>query len=142
MMLDSVGIQRIVPQTGAMCLLEAVTRWDATQIVCRALPPNAAHPLARDGVVPAVAAVEYAAQATAIHGALLNNATAPQAGLLAKLTDVTLDCDSVPVNGGPLNVQAALVSASAAGCLYTFKVTTVLGPIAQGRLMIAFSRTA
>ena len=140
-MLDRVDIQRIVPQTGAMCLLESVTRWDATQIVCSALPPNESHPLASDGVVHAVAAVEYAAQATAIHGALLNNATAPQAGLLAKLTDVTFHGDDVPADAGSINVHAQLLSASAAGCLYTFNVSTALGRITEGRLMIAFSRT-
>ena len=142
MMLDRVGIQRIVPQTGTMCLLDTVTRWDDRQILCIALPPGAAHPLDRDGVVPAVAAVEYAAQATAIHGALLSNATAPNAGLLAKLTDVSLLGESIPTDAGLLNVEATLLSASAAGCLYTFEVTTALGPLAHGRLMVAFSGTA
>jgi predicted hotdog family 3-hydroxylacyl-ACP dehydratase len=34
--------------------------------------------LARDGVVPAIAAVEYARQAAAVHGALLESGRTPR----------------------------------------------------------------
>ena len=68
--LDRAAIARRVPHAGDMCLLDAVVRWDATAIECHAGVPRERHPLARDGVVPAVAAIEYAAQATAVHGAL------------------------------------------------------------------------
>src|SRR5436853_7541423 len=76
-MLGRDEIQRRVPHAGAMCLLDMVTRCDASCIECEAAAPVGGHPLARDGGVPAVAAVEYAAQATAVHGALLDETGAP-----------------------------------------------------------------
>jgi len=76
MTLDHAGIERCVPHAGSMVLLDAVLHWDATHIVCSAAAPNAGHPLARDGAVRAVTAAEYAAQAVAVHGALLEHQAA------------------------------------------------------------------
>ena len=99
MMPDRARIEQLVPHAGAMCLLDAVTQWDAAQITCSSHEPGASHPLARDGVVPAIAAAEYAAQATAVHGALLDGAGQPRAGMLAKLMDVDLHSACFPPEG-------------------------------------------
>lgn len=139
MMPDREAIERMVPHAGSMCLLDAVTAWDAAHINCSAAEPGAAHPLARGGCVPAVAACEYAAQATAVHGALLDDSKAPRAGLLAKLMDVHLHSRCFPAGTGPLAVRAELLSRSPAGCLYTFEVAGGGGPVASGRLMVAFA---
>ena len=137
MMLDRAAIEQRLPHAGAMCLLDAVRQWDATDIECIAAAPGAEHPLARAGVVPAAVAAEYAAQATAMHGALLGGGRAP-AGLLAKLSDVALHARCIPTNGGPLAVHARLLGRSASGCLYEFAVDCTHQPIARGRLMVAF----
>jgi predicted hotdog family 3-hydroxylacyl-ACP dehydratase len=115
-----------------------VQQWDATDIHCVAAAPSAAHPLARAGIVPAVAAAEYAAQATAMHGALLGGGRAPT-GMLAKLSDVALHARCIPAGGGPLTVHARLLGRSASGCLYDFDVDCAHHPIASGRLMVAFT---
>lgn len=134
-MLNRADIEARVPHAGAMCLLDTITGWDETHIACRALAPSTGHPLMREGVgVPAVAAVEYAAQATAVHGALLASSGVPQAGLLAKLTDVELLAGPV---SGPLAVRADLLGRSALGCLYGFTVHDDGGCRARGRLMVA-----
>ena len=138
-MLDRAAIERRVPHAGTMCLLDAVTQWDAVHIACRAAAPSAAHPLARDGIVPAVVAIEYAAQATAVHGTLLDEQAAPRDGVLAKLSDVELHSARIPFDAGPLAVRAELISRGAAGCLYGFVVATERQPIASGRLMVAFT---
>jgi predicted hotdog family 3-hydroxylacyl-ACP dehydratase len=138
MTLDRAAIAGSLPHAGDMCLLDAVQQWDATDITCVAAAPSAAHPLARGGVVPAVAAAEYAAQATAMHGALLGGHRTP-AGMLAKLSNVELHAKCIPAGGGLLAVHARLLGRNASGCLYDFEVDCANHPILSGRLMVAFT---
>ena len=135
-LLDRSQIERRIPHAGAMCLLDAVRRWDATTIACEAGAPTAAHPLARSGVVPAIAAVEYAAQAAAVHGALLDAADTPRSGRLAKLIEVELPVAAL--DAGALTVHAELLSRVEAGCMYRFEVCDQRGGVARGRLLVAF----
>lgn len=134
MLIDRRGIEARVPQAGAMCLLESVTAWDAGHIACAAAAAPADHPLARDGGVPAVAAIEYAAQATAVHGALLEPGGGPRDGMLAKVSDVELAPGPLR---GPLAVRADLLSRVASGCMYAFTVHDDGGVRARGRLLVA-----
>lgn len=139
-MLDRAAIQRCVPQAGAMCLLDAVVAWDAARIACRAPAPDAAHPLAREGEVHAVIAAEYAAQASAVHGALIEADDAPRAGMLVKLSQIDLHHVAIAADGGPLEVRAELLTRSAQACAYAFEVANAgQGVIANGRLMVAFT---
>ena len=138
MMPDRARIEQLVPHAGAMCLLDEVTQWNAARITCSSHGPGASHPLARDGVVPAIAAAEYAAQATAVHGALLDGAGLPRAGMLAKLMDVDLHSVFFPPKDGSVTVSATLLSRSGSGCLYAFEVGSRSRAIASGRLIVAF----
>jgi predicted hotdog family 3-hydroxylacyl-ACP dehydratase len=138
MTLDRSQIGRLVPHAGAMCLLELVNAWDERTIHCRGAAPHAGHPLARDGVVPAIMACEYAAQATAVHGALLDDARESRPGMLAKIMDVDIHAPSFP-DGAQVNVRAELLGRVAAGCLYAFAVDAGPGPVASGRLMVSFA---
>ena len=140
MMLDRAAIERCIPHTGRMVLLDSVVRWDATRIACSAMPPTAHHPLVRDGAVPSVAAAEYAAQAAAVHGFLIDQPECPLPGLLAKLTDVELSAALIPGDRGSVLVKAELLSRTAGGCLYDFEVACDRTPIAHGRLMVAFTQ--
>lgn len=142
MKLDRTEIARRIPHAGAMRLLEAVVDWSDTTIFCHAEAPGADHPLARAGSVPSVAAAEYAAQAVAVHGALLDGVAAPRAGVLAKLSDMVLHAPSLPTGAGALTVRAELLSRAASGCLYNFEVGSAAGGIASGRLLVAFTDIA
>ena len=69
--LDREAILARVPHQGESCLLDTVSCWDLQRIVCE----SRAHLLARnpyrvDGRLPAVCAVELAAQCFAVHAAL------------------------------------------------------------------------
>jgi predicted hotdog family 3-hydroxylacyl-ACP dehydratase len=139
MRLDRADIERRVPHAGAMCLLDSVLHWDSEHIVCQATAPTADHPLARHGHVASVIAPEYAAQATAVHGALLDAHSHPRAGVLAKLAQVDLLRADIPHDAGPLQVQAELLSREASGCLYAFEVGAAGQAIARGRLIVAFN---
>ncbi len=139
MSVDRARIEQLVPHAGAMCLLDSVTAWDAQHITCTAAAPSATHPLRRHGAVPALSAVEYAAQAAAVHGALLDPHAAPQPGMLAKLSDVVLHATDIPVDEGPLTVHAELLSRSSSGCLYAFDARCAQRAVVSGRLMVIFS---
>jgi len=141
MTLDRAAIERSLPHAGKMCLLDAVMQWDTTHIVCITAPTGAIHPLARGGIVPAVAAAEYAAQAAAVHGALLDGHSAPP-GMLAKLSKVELHAKCIPADGRSLAVRARLLARGASGCLYAFEVDCAHHPIASGRLMVAFTESS
>ena len=135
-MLSAAQIRSRVPHAGSMSLLDAVTCWDETSIACEATAPTADHPLARGPGVPAVAAIEYAAQATAIHGSLLDERAAPRNGMLAKLSEVELAPGYLR---GPLRIHAELMSRSDSGCLYSFTVRDAERCCARGRLLVAFA---
>lgn len=139
MTVDRAAIQRLVPHAGAMCLLDHVTDWSEAHIECHACAPSLAHPLARDGALPAAAACEYAAQAAAVHGALLDGAQTPRVGMLAKLTDVELHISEFPAGEGLVAVRAEVVSRLESGCLYAFAVASGRAPVASGRLIVSFS---
>jgi predicted hotdog family 3-hydroxylacyl-ACP dehydratase len=138
-MLTRTEISRRIPQKGTMCLLDAVLRWDPASIICTADSPTFAHPLARDGNVPTVVAAEYAAQATAMHGALLDGSDAPRAGMIVRLSGVTLSAKWISAEFGPLTVRADLLSRTESGCLYAFSVDGRSQNIAAGRITVAFT---
>lgn len=142
MTLDRQGIERLVPHAGSMCLLDGVTRWDAAAIDCRAAAPAPDHPLLRDGLLPAVAGCEYAAQAAAVHGALVDGGGTPKAGMLAKLMEVDLQRPHFTPDDGALSVRAGLVSRMDAGCLYQFEVDQLGQLVVRGRLIVAFATPA
>jgi predicted hotdog family 3-hydroxylacyl-ACP dehydratase len=139
MMPGRAQIEQLVPHSGAMCLLDAVTHWDASHIACSSAAPGASHPLAREGAVPAIAACEYAAQAVAVHGALLDGVQGARDGMLAKLTDVELRTAFFPAGAAGVSVRAELLGRLATGCLYAFEVAGAGQPVASGRLIVAFT---
>lgn len=147
-------ISRLVPHSGDMLLIDAVTSWDTNRITCNAHVPrlsnpshssHASHPLASAGRLPAIAAAEYAAQAAAVHGSLVDGVRA-RPGLLAKLNDVKLHVRWFPPSSEQVAVQirvcATVLSRSEAGCAYAFHVFSVDTPVAHGRLIVAFSTAA
>jgi predicted hotdog family 3-hydroxylacyl-ACP dehydratase len=71
-------IARLLPHAGNMVLIDGVTSWDETSIVCvtesHRSPTN---PLRLRGRLASVHAIEYAAQAAAIHGGLIECGKAP-----------------------------------------------------------------
>ena len=70
--LDRDGIAALIPHSGAMCLLARLEAWDAQRIVCAATNHrDAGHPLRTRSGLLAPCAIEYAAQAMALHGALI-----------------------------------------------------------------------
>lgn len=154
--LDRDEIARRIPHQGTMCLLDAVLAWDHDLISCRATSHRAPeHPLRAHGRLGAACGVEYAAQAMAVHGALVaecqdgGNAGSPpaRAGYLASVRAVTLHVERLDTVPGPLTVNAQRITGDSNTVLYHFAVQDGAQPLLSGRAVVvldaaALSRTA
>ncbi|MFC0386547.1 phosphotransferase [Muricoccus vinaceus] len=126
-----------VPHGGAMRLLDRVLSFDADSIVCAALSHrDAANPLRRDGILPAVCGVEYALQAMAAHGALTGDGAAQAAGYLASLRGVELRAARLDDLSAELRVEARALSRAARGFVYAFSVSAGGGALLSGQAAI------
>jgi predicted hotdog family 3-hydroxylacyl-ACP dehydratase len=148
--LDRAGIAARIPHAGSMCLLEALEGWSEAGIRCRASRHrDADHPLRSAGGLLAPAAIEYAAQAMALHGALLAPAGAPPTpGALASVRGVRLHVERLDGLAGDLLVQADRLVGDERQILYRFSVVCAgeaPQPVADGRatvvLQLLTSRT-
>jgi predicted hotdog family 3-hydroxylacyl-ACP dehydratase len=134
----SLKIAALVPQKGAMCLLDEILSFDARGVVCRTashrLPGN---PLRCDGRLPALAGIEYGAQAMAVHGALQSSG-ALQAGLLAGARAVQCRSRYLDEEPGPLTVRAERLVADGRRLLYSFVVEGA-AELVRGRIAVVLS---
>jgi len=141
--LDHAGIEALIPHRGRMCLLDRMTSWDATAIECVAVNHrDARHPLRSTSGLLASAAIEYAAQAMAVHGALCASAAGESAapGYLASARDVRVArrrLDDLPrAEPDELVVVAERQAADATRLLYAFVLRHDGREIASGRVAV------
>jgi predicted hotdog family 3-hydroxylacyl-ACP dehydratase len=123
-MIERSAIAGLVPHAGAMCLIDRVLYWDAAGITCTAASHRlAGNPLARRGAIAAICGVEYAAQAMAIHGRLVEpTAARPRAGFLASLRDVACAVDRLDLVDGDLMIAAERLFGDGDSVIYRFTV--------------------
>jgi len=143
--LDRSAIAKLIPHAGAMCLLDEVIGWDEHSIEARSDGHRATnHPLRRGAHLPALALIEYGAQAMAVHGGLLAQAAgAPvQPGLLASARDVRLLVDTLEAIESVLEIRAERLVASGDGWLYAFQIIASQQKIAEGRVAVVTVRDA
>ena len=137
-MLDHAAIAARIPHQGTMCLLDAVLDWSATSISCRALShTDPANPLRAAGRLGAANGIEYAAQAMAVHGALLAPVgAAPRQGYLTSVRSVTLQVARLDDLPGELNVTAERLSGDSNHILYQFAVSHAGRCLLEGRAAV------
>jgi predicted hotdog family 3-hydroxylacyl-ACP dehydratase len=134
-----VHISQLVPQQGPMCLLAGVERYDAASIVCRAESHRDAHnPLRRADRLPALAGIEYAAQALAAHCALLEGG--PGRGLLAGVRQIALHAERLDDIEAPLTVRAERLVADGRHLLYAFAVEAGARVLLSGRIAVVLDK--
>jgi predicted hotdog family 3-hydroxylacyl-ACP dehydratase len=141
MRLDRTWIENHIPHQGRMCLLDEVVEWDAQQISCRSGTHRAAdHPLRAHGRLGAACGVEYAAQAMAVHGALVAGALTgggtPAAGFLASLRGVQLHVLRLDDVRGDLICNAVRIAGDRATALYEFEVRSESASLMSGRATV------
>lgn len=132
-------IRTLIPHSGTMCLLDQVINWDDESIVCStSTHRDNANPLRRDGRLSALHALEYGAQAAAIHGGLRARAagtTAP-ACYLAALRDAHLHVDRLDDLAAPLEVRAQRLFGHSGNTIYQCVISANRIPLAEGRVTI------
>jgi predicted hotdog family 3-hydroxylacyl-ACP dehydratase len=125
-----------------MCLLDEVLDWDATQTRCRSSTHRLLNnPLRAYGRLGAACGIEYAAQAMAVHGALVASAagTAAPSGFLASVRAVELNIDRLDEVAGDLVACVERIAGDAGTALYEFSVSAGQQVLLKGRAAIAFS---
>jgi predicted hotdog family 3-hydroxylacyl-ACP dehydratase len=143
--MDAAAIAALLPHAGAMVLLDRVDHWDANAITCRALSHlDPANPLRRGDRLAAVAGIEYALQAAAVHGGLTAGGSRQPAGYLASLRGVALHIARLDnPNLGTLVVKARLERQEASGLIYSFELRAQDGhSLVSGGAAIALPRPA
>lgn len=130
--LDRAGIAARIPHAGSMCLLDAVLNWNPETIRCRAgSHRDAANPLAAAGRLGIACGIEYAAQAMAVHGALLAaSGDRPRQGYLASVRGVDCFAERLDDVVGDLDIEAGRLSGDDSNVLYRFAVR------GDGRLLL------
>lgn len=133
-------LERLLPHRGAMCLLDAVESHDDTRVLCRAASHRSpANPLRLGGRLPALAAIEYAAQAMAAHGAL-STAAGAAPGRLVAVRDVRLHAATLDDVADDLEIAAERVAGDASGIIYAFVVRAGGRTLAEGRATVMLGR--
>lgn len=127
-----------------MCLLDAVTEWSPATIVCTATShADPANPLRAAGRLGAANGVEYAAQAMAIHGALLADSEArPRQGYLTSVRSVQLHVARLDDLSGILQVEAERLSGDENHILYQFSLSHAGQCLLNGRAAVILDAMA
>lgn len=135
------AVRDLVPHAGRMCLLDEVLEWDANAIACRASSHrDRDNPLRGAGGLAAVMGVEYAAQAVAAHGTLIQEIFQPSIGYLAALRDIACFVERLDTERQDLVIRATRVAAESGRLLYDFRVESGGRELLKGRLSVVLSR--
>jgi predicted hotdog family 3-hydroxylacyl-ACP dehydratase len=130
-------IERHLPHQGRMCLLDEVLEWSSAGIRCRAgTHRDTEHPLRTHGRLGSVCGIEYAAQAMALHGALLDAGAAPRSGFLASVRAVRLHVLRLDDVAGDLLCEATRVAGDIGTALYEFAVHSQARTLLTGRATV------
>jgi predicted hotdog family 3-hydroxylacyl-ACP dehydratase len=136
-------VATLLPHGGDMVLLDGVERWSETEIVCSTGSHLRAHnPLRHAHGLSTFCAIEYAAQAMALHGALMADKS-PQSGLLVSVRDFVPYVDRLDDLGASLRVAAKEVRRDRRGGIYTFEMSAAGRKVATGQVgaILTTSRT-
>jgi predicted hotdog family 3-hydroxylacyl-ACP dehydratase len=136
---DHTWITRHIPHQGSMCLLDCVEAWDAQRIRCRAGSHRAAdNPLRAFGRLGAACGIEYAAQAMAVHAALLapTGSSHTRVGYLVSVRDTQLYVPRLDDIAADLLVDASRIMHSENTILYRFSVSSAGLLLLNGRATV------
>jgi predicted hotdog family 3-hydroxylacyl-ACP dehydratase len=132
------AIARLIPHEGAMCLLDGVVAWDRSSIRCLSERHRALdNPLRQDNRLGALCGIEFAAQAIALHGALVGAVgERPRAGYLASLRDVVCRRDRLDRLDEDLTIDAVHLMGDDERVVYSFRVGCAAQEIITGRATV------
>jgi predicted hotdog family 3-hydroxylacyl-ACP dehydratase len=128
-----------------MCLLDCVETWDQQCIQCRASSHRAIdNPLRAYGRLGAACGIEYAAQAMAVHGALLAPPASTRArlGYLVSVRGTKLHVPRLDDIAGDLRVEATCITRSENNILYRFSISAAERTLLEGRAAVVLNADA
>ena len=134
-----------IPHQGSMCLLDEVLGFDLKSIRClTGTHRGADNPLRSHERLGIACGIEYAAQAMALHGALLSEDAAssggsPRAGLLASVRDVRMAVTRLDDVESDLICEAHLLAGDGATALYEFELRGDGSTLLSGRASVVLN---
>ncbi len=136
-MLTRERIVALLPHGPSMVLLDRVESRAEDSIVCYSrCHREPGNPLCRDGSLPAATALELAAQAAALHGAIGGEGSV--GGMLVLARDLHFARRDLDVDDEEILVAVTILRRSRAGCSVSFRVGPNESPYVQGRVAIQF----
>lgn len=145
MLRDHAWIESHIPHKGTMCLLDSVLDWDSAQVRC----VSGAHrsrdnPLRSRGRLAAACGIEFAAQAMAVHGALLDPGLhfERRVGYLASVRNVELCVGRLDDIADDLVASAVQLGADSSTVLYRFSLHGGERLLIEGRATIVLNPKA
>jgi predicted hotdog family 3-hydroxylacyl-ACP dehydratase len=157
MRLNRAWIESRIPHHGRMCLLDEVIAWKDARVSCRSgTHREADNPLRAYGRLGIACGIEYAAQAMAVHGALIAASSpadrgpplaaapaaawaapgTPAAGFLAAVRDVRFHALRLDDVQGDLICDAVRMAGDATTALYEFELRSAAAPLLSGRATV------
>lgn len=136
--LDHDWIAAHIPHQGSMCLLDEVVSWNDDQIICRAVSHSQSdNPLRNSATLGIANGIEYAAQAMAVHGALIAaDGPPPESGFLTSVRNVNWFRDRLDDLDGDLIVRAERLSGNGSTILYDFTLLSAEHVLLSGRASV------
>ena len=159
MRLNRAWIESRIPHHGRMCLLDEVIAWSDVRVSCRSSTHREAdNPLRAYGKLGIACGIEYAAQAMAVHGALIAASSpadrsaplaappaaasaaagSPAAGFLAAVRDVRFHSLRLDDVQGDLICDAVRMAGDATTALYEFELRSAESRLLTGRATVVF----
>ena len=143
MLIDKAEIRSLIPHAGTMCLLDAVAAWDEQSITCLTdTHRDPANPLRREGRLSVLHAIEYGAQAAAIHGALCARAAGRTAspGYLVALRDACWSVAELDGIAALLEVVARPLLGDTGSWIYAIQISATGRLLAEARITIVLQQ--
>ena len=138
-MLDHAAIAARIPHSGRMCLLDRVIHWDGRGVRCAATSHrDTDNPLREATGLPVWAGIEYAAQAAAVHSALIHQHAAPRTGVLAALRNVSASWRQLDEIELELMLDATLLHSDPGGGIYAFEMRAGKSLLLSGQITLMF----
>ena len=138
MLADRDAIAKVIPHSGRMCLLDGVLECDVQHIRCiSSSHRDTDNPMRSGGELLALCAIEYAAQAMAVHGARgAKSGNKPRAGYLAALRDVACHVMRLDDLNDDLIIDAEKMMGDEARVIYQFDIHAGTALIMSGRATV------
>lgn len=157
-LLNSQEIEQHLPHAGKMSLLDKVSYADRSRLSATATSHlNSDNPLRFNGRLATINGIEYAAQAMAIHGFLLTEATLSdtplsevptkdkldsiQTGYIATVRNIDINSPFFPENISTLLVEVEQLMSDNNGFTYQFHISCEKKTLISGKITIFLIKT-